>query len=101
GGSPIVPKSLGVRTKPAPKWDCQTRLTITRAVSGLSGPVNHRARVSRRSEVLASGGGTGNLGWDWTTTAGTPGPTSGPGVAAWPRSRRRVAGAFEDGSRRK
>ena len=31
-----VPKLLGVPTRPLPKWCCQTRLTITRAVSGLS-----------------------------------------------------------------
>ena len=36
GGSLRTPKSLGVRTRPAPKWFSQTRLTITRAVSGLS-----------------------------------------------------------------
>ena len=30
-----LPKSLGVRTIPAPKWPCQMRLTITLAVSGL------------------------------------------------------------------
>jgi len=32
GGSRIA----GVRTRPKPKWCCQMRLTITRAVSGLS-----------------------------------------------------------------
>ena len=95
GGSPIVPKSLGVRTRPTPKWYCQTRLTITRAVSGLSRSVNHRASVSRRREVLASPGGAGNFGCDATVTAGTPGPTSGPGLAAWPRSNKRLTGAFE------
>ncbi|MEZ5300828.1 MAG: hypothetical protein R3F11_09275 [Verrucomicrobiales bacterium] len=31
------PKSLGVRTSALPKWCIQTRFTITRAVSGLSG----------------------------------------------------------------
>ena len=36
GGSPCRPKSPGVRTRPWPKWCIQTRLTITRAVSGLS-----------------------------------------------------------------
>ena len=36
GRSPILPKLLGVRTMPSPKWCCQRRLTITRAVSGLS-----------------------------------------------------------------
>ena len=37
GGSPRRPKSLGVATRPRPKWSCQSRLTITRVESGLSG----------------------------------------------------------------
>ena len=32
---PIAPKSSGVRTIPSPKWCFQSRLTSTRAVSGL------------------------------------------------------------------
>ena len=32
---------------PRPKWPCQMRLTITRAVSGLRGSVSHRASSSR------------------------------------------------------
>ena len=35
GLPPLRPKSLGVLTRPAPKWCCQRRLTRTRAVSGL------------------------------------------------------------------
>ena len=35
---PRVPKSLGVPTRPRPKWCCQTRLTITRAANGRSAP---------------------------------------------------------------
>ena len=46
--SPIVPKSLGVATIPRPKWCCQRRLTITRAVSGLSGRVSQSASAVRR-----------------------------------------------------
>ena len=34
---------VGVRTRPSPKWCCQIRLTITRAVSGLSGRASHSA----------------------------------------------------------
>ena len=49
GRAPIWPKSLGVATSPSPKWCCQTRLTITRAVSGLSALAIQRASVSRRS----------------------------------------------------
>ena len=55
GGSPIVPKSLGVRTSPSPKWCCQTRLTITRAVSGFSGLASQRASVRRRRAGATSG----------------------------------------------
>src|ERR1044071_3572497 len=37
GRSPRKPKLSGVATRPSPKWPCQTRLTRTRAVSGLEG----------------------------------------------------------------
>ena len=36
GRMPVLPKLLGVRTMPSPKWCCQIRFTITRAVKGLS-----------------------------------------------------------------
>ena len=36
GGVPCVPKSFSVSTRPRPKYCCQTRFTITRAVSGFS-----------------------------------------------------------------
>ena len=42
-----VPKSLGVDTIGSPKWCIQTRLTMTRAVSGFSGAVIACARSSR------------------------------------------------------
>ena len=41
GGVPRVPKSLAVFTRPAPKCPCQMRLTMTRAVNGFFGSVNH------------------------------------------------------------
>ena len=59
GRSPSRPKSLGVPTRPRPKWYCQTRLTITRVESGLSGRLSQRARASRRPvERGAAGGGS-------------------------------------------
>ena len=93
-----MPKSLEVRTRPKPKWYCQTRLTITRVVSGLFGSVNQRASVTRRRDVVEPSGGAGNEGCETTSTAGTPGPTTGPGLAAWPRSSRWLFGGFEEGS---
>ena len=42
-----MPKSPGVRTRPAPKWCCQTRLTMTRAVSGFEGSTIARANSNR------------------------------------------------------
>ena len=47
GGLLRVPKSLGVETSGSPKWCIQTRLTMTRPVSGLSAAVMARARSSR------------------------------------------------------
>ena len=35
----MAPKLLGVRTRPWPKWCCQIRLTMTRAVRGLAGSI--------------------------------------------------------------
>ena len=46
-GSERRPKSLGVRTIPAPKCSSHTRFTITRAVSGLSFDAIARANSSR------------------------------------------------------
>ena len=63
GGSPSRPKSLAVPTRPRPKWYCQTRLTITRVVSGLSGWVSQLASAVRRP-VGWRVGGTGTVsGW--------------------------------------
>ena len=63
GASPWVPKLLGERTMPRPKWCCQTRLAITRAVSGLSrrrDPVGQDRAGGR--VVFAPGGGVGIAG---------------------------------------
>ena len=89
GGSPRTPKSLGVATIPRPKWCCQSRLTITRAVSGLSG------RVSQRGQGQASAGGRrrrrdrlgrkASSGCEARTTPGRPrARPSGPGSSGRP-----------------
>ena len=60
GGSPRVPKSLGVLTRPAPKWCCQMRLTMTRAVRWDRGPgepvreLQPAAGLLRRRDGLAA-----------------------------------------------
>ena len=54
GGSPILPKLSSVATMPRPKWWNQIRLTITRAVSGLSGDAIHSASANRRPDVRPS-----------------------------------------------
>ena len=74
GGSPRVPKLEGVATIPLPKWCCQMRLTITRAVRGLSGRVSQSAAyatgqflvdqqqaVAAARAYLAGGGYTGTV----------------------------------------
>src|SRR4051812_17033970 len=47
GRWPRVPKSFGVGTSPRPKWCCQMRLTMTRAVSGLLVLAIQSAKVAR------------------------------------------------------
>ena len=44
----FVPKSFAVRTRPAAKCPCQSRLTITRAVSGWPASVSQRIMATRR-----------------------------------------------------
>ena len=66
-------KLLGVRTRPSPKWCCQSRLTITRAVSGFSGDTSHSAKPRRRQLDLASGGGSGKVHSLVRVTDSTPG----------------------------
>ena len=75
---PLKPRSLGVSTRPVPKCACQSRLTTTRAKSGLCGLEIHDASRSRRRASGASGGR----------------PKSAPGatIAATPPGRHHVAG---------
>src|SRR3978361_866898 len=80
GRSPILPKLLGVATSPRPKWCSQTRLTITRAVSGLSGLAMARARSSRPLPLVAKGAAPSG-----ERTGGNRRGASGPGVAGLPR----------------
>ena len=47
GNSPCAPKSSTVLTMPKPKYDCQKRFTVTRAVSGLARSTSQRARPRR------------------------------------------------------
>src|SRR5262245_29740696 len=57
GRLPMRPKSLAVATRPSPKWCCQIRLTITRAVNGFCLSVIQRA--SQRRRPVVAGVGTG------------------------------------------
>ena len=50
GRSPRWPKSSGVVTSPAPNTQCQTRLTYTRAVRGLSALATNSASSRRPLE---------------------------------------------------
>lgn len=86
GTSPCAPKSSAVFTSPTPKNCCQIRFTLTRAVSGLSGWMNHSAR-SRREAIFPfflSGG----------RKLGVPRGTSKAGSSYWPRFMRNVGRIF-------
>ena len=85
---PVLPKLLGVRTMPSPKWCCQMRLTMTRAVRGLLSEAIHSAKCLRRQLVLATGGGAGNCGWALAATARTPGCINDPLLPGSPRWRK-------------
>ena len=68
---------------------------------GVAGSVNQRARVSRRSEVLAPSAASGS----WVAMPRSPrerrARPRGPGLAAWPRCNKWLTGGFADGSVRK
>ena len=53
----MQPKSFGVATMPWPKWYCQMRLTITRAVSGFSGSAIQPASSAEGCAVSAGSSG--------------------------------------------
>src|SRR5687768_143860 len=78
---------------PRPKWYCQMRLTITRAVSGLSFDAIQSARTVRRPLVLAPVAGVGVTALPGVMTARRPGSTLAPGEWALPRTMADVAGA--------
>ena len=52
----MVPKLSGVRTIPAPKSQCQTRLTNTRAVSGFFALASQSASSRRPLSVVGIAG---------------------------------------------
>ena len=80
GSPPRWPKSSGVATSPLPNTHCQTRLTITRAVSGLSAEAISRATSPR---PLPAGLKTNPPGVNARTY---PGLTNSPGLAGSPRA---------------
>src|SRR6202030_2071136 len=85
GASPILPKLLGVRTIPSPKWCCQMRFTITRAVNGFSGSATHSANPRRRHVVCAPAGAVGKTYSTGLATESTPGVISDPLAPGMPR----------------
>ena len=58
GFLPVAPKLFGLPEIAVPKCHCQMRFTITRAVSGFSGLVNHFASTVRRPLFPAIDAGT-------------------------------------------
>ena len=97
GRSPRKPKSLAVATMPLPKWCCQSRLTITRAVSGLSFDAIQFASASRRPVLLGTGSIVASAALPpGETIVGKPGKTSSPRLASKPRSSRNVFGGGPD-----
>ena len=89
GGSPCVPKSSLVSTRPMPKTCSQKRFTSTRAVSGLFVSTSQRAKASRFVPLF---GGKG------FSTAGTPGDTRSPFVRKLPRTSMCVSRGFASSS---
>ena len=83
GFPPLRPKSLGVSTRPLPKWPCQMRFTMTRAVSGFSGLAIQSASVRRRSCSAES-----RASCFVPSTLNTAGTTSSFGCSGSPRCRR-------------
>src|SRR5262245_37044900 len=69
GGSPWMPKSSVVFTRPVPKNICHRRLTVTLAVSGFSFETSHCARPRRLFGAPLGKGGS---------ACGTPGCTFSP-----------------------
>ena len=74
-----MPKLLGVATKPRPKWCCQIRLTITRAVSGLSALAIALGQLEPAAAVLE------RCSDRRPAPSGTAAATLAPGVSGLPR----------------
>ena len=85
GFSPCNPKSSVVFTKPVPKYCCQKRFTVTRAVKGWFGSTSHLARPSRF--VGAPRGSGGRI-------EGTPGVTLSLFLSYSPRTSMNVSRGF-------
>src|SRR6185369_7289517 len=94
GDSPSWPKLLDDRTRPRPKWCCQIRLTITRAVRRLSGDVIQSARAVLRPEDFIAGVFAGMTGAAASKIAGNPSSTLFPGTCGFPREKTNVSGGF-------
>ena len=74
GDSPWRPKSLAVRTRPCPKCQAHTRLTITRAVSGFFGLAMSSASSFRPLASLGKGLASGLRSTErYCRGAGSPG----------------------------
>src|SRR6266850_276829 len=69
------------------------RLTITRAVIGLSFEAIQLASTVRRPDDSAPGFGSGMGGSGTLKTVGKPGTTLSPGTCGLPRLKRNVSGA--------
>src|SRR6266852_535558 len=72
GGSLCMPKSSGVLTMPCPKYVCQRRLTITRAVVGDFLSTSHLAKLRRDGTRESSSAGLSADGEVDTWRIGVP-----------------------------
>ena len=83
GLEPIFPKLLAFPAKPRPKWCCQIRFAITRAVSGLRESAIHFASAERRPEIVSGSIGARNPLYR-SIALSTPGVTRSPGDSRLP-----------------
>ena len=83
GGVPARPKLSVERTIPRPKYSCHRRLTITRAVNGLSLSAIHLAN-SRRSPIVGRSPNSASIGFSELRTADEPVNETGTAAGAFP-----------------